>query len=106
MRTNLKVGFAEKDKVKALGARWDPALKVWYVENVPDLARFAPWIPGLTDSPLPHMAEKKSSAASKAPTSTPPRSSAKAMVSGPAGALPDCGCDALPWEHCEHTVPR
>nr|WP_232102429.1 DUF5710 domain-containing protein [Stutzerimonas stutzeri] len=27
----MKVPFAEKDEAKALGARWDPQAKVWYV---------------------------------------------------------------------------
>nr|WP_268993623.1 DUF5710 domain-containing protein [Stutzerimonas stutzeri] len=27
----MKVPFAEKDEAKALGARWGPQAKVWYV---------------------------------------------------------------------------
>ena len=45
MRTNLKVPFAEKDEAKRLGARWDPANKVWYVKDVADLSAFARWSP-------------------------------------------------------------
>ena len=44
MRTNLFVPFEEKDEAKRLGARWDLALKVWFVENVDDLTPFLKWI--------------------------------------------------------------
>ncbi len=44
MRVNLKVEFKDKDKVKALGAKWDLAQKTWYVENVENLEQFLPWI--------------------------------------------------------------
>jgi hypothetical protein len=37
-RTNLKVPFADKDKAKALGAKWDPAQKSWYAPPGTDLA--------------------------------------------------------------------
>ncbi len=45
MRTNLNVKFADKDKVKTLGAQWDNARKVWYIENVDNIEQFLPWIP-------------------------------------------------------------
>jgi hypothetical protein len=41
MRTNLQVPFAEKDDAKKLGARWDAARKIWYVENKDDMTPFA-----------------------------------------------------------------
>lgn len=44
MRVNLKVPFAEKDKARALGARWDVARKTWYIEDVEDLEPFLPWM--------------------------------------------------------------
>src|SRR5690606_34169023 len=34
----LKVPFAEKDEAKALGARWSPAQKKWYVKEGADPA--------------------------------------------------------------------
>lgn len=34
MRINLVTPFAEKDAVKALGARWYAATKVWYITDV------------------------------------------------------------------------
>ncbi|MEY4210024.1 MAG: hypothetical protein RLZ92_403 [Pseudomonadota bacterium] len=42
-RTYLNVPFAEKDAAKALGARWDPANKKWYIAADKDPAPFAKW---------------------------------------------------------------
>lgn len=43
--TMIEVPFAEKDDAKALGARWDPAARSWYVPAGRDPALFARWIP-------------------------------------------------------------
>lgn len=102
MRTNLKVSFAEKDKVKALGARWDPALKVWYIENAPDLTKFAAWIPELAEYQPQKDAEAKTVGSTRAPAK--PKERAAPMMSAPSTLLPGCGCDVLPWDHCEHTI--
>lgn len=40
----LKVPYAEKDDAKALGARWNPARKCWYVPDGKDSGPFAQWI--------------------------------------------------------------
>lgn len=42
----LDVPFAEKDQAKALGARWNPAEKKWYVpdELTADLTQFQKWL--------------------------------------------------------------
>lgn len=85
MRTYLKTSFAEKDEVKALGARWDPARKAWYVQDVKDLAPFQRWLVGGVG-------------AASAPSAAPPRT-------GPAQVAPHCGCDVLPWDACVHTPP-
>ena len=45
MRVDLKVPFREKDLAKKRGARWDPARRVWYVENVENLRKFMCWMP-------------------------------------------------------------
>lgn len=45
VRVDLKVPFAEKDKAKRLGARWDAAKRVWYVEDKEDLSPFLQWMP-------------------------------------------------------------
>ena len=44
-RLLLSCSFKEKDKVKALGARWDPESKSWWVEDKPENQEtFAKWI--------------------------------------------------------------
>lgn len=40
----LNVNYAEKEAVKTLGARWNPELKKWYVENKGDYPEFKEWI--------------------------------------------------------------
>lgn len=42
-RMNLAVPFAEKDKAKGLGARWDPVQRVWYVPPGRNPADFKQW---------------------------------------------------------------
>ena len=42
-KTYLNVPFAQKDAAKALGARWDPAVKKWYVPADKALEAFAQW---------------------------------------------------------------
>ena len=44
-KTYLTVPYAQKDAVKALGARWDAANKKWYVTADKDLALFKQWQP-------------------------------------------------------------
>lgn len=45
MRVDLKVPYKQKDEARRLGARWDPARQVWYVENKEDLGPFLRWMP-------------------------------------------------------------
>lgn len=49
--TYLTAGFKDKDKVKALGARWDPEQKAWYAPAGADLALFRAWLPAGFDEP-------------------------------------------------------
>lgn len=52
-RTYLTTTFQEKDRVKSLGARWDPTASRWYVPEGLDLAAFAAWLPaGFPEPPL------------------------------------------------------
>lgn len=44
-RVDLDVPFAEKDEAKALGARWDPACKTWYVPAGLNPDAFERWLP-------------------------------------------------------------
>ena len=101
MRINLVTPFAEKDAVKALGARWDGAKKVWYIADVADLTPFIRWIPNMEG------ATKESS------ESTLPKAQAKVaakqspgVITKPAVEVPCCGCTVNPWEHCEHSGGR
>lgn len=45
-RINLAVPFAQKDEAKALGAKWDSVLKVWYAPEAADLKSLLRWLPG------------------------------------------------------------
>jgi hypothetical protein len=56
----LKVPYAEKDKAKALGARWNAERKAWYV---PDGAQAAPFEQWLTrDGAVPEIVKSASKA--------------------------------------------
>ena len=93
--------FAEKDAVKALGARWDASKKLWYIVDVADLTPFMRWIPNMevaTENAVTAsqpQAKKPSSALSQMPkTPTPSRAVSE---------VPHCGCSVLPWDDCVHT---
>ena len=43
--TYLNTSFKDREQVKALGARWDPVQKKWFVPTGRDLAPFATWLP-------------------------------------------------------------
>lgn len=43
--TYLNVPFRDKDSAKALGARWDPVQRQWYVPLGRELVSFAAWLP-------------------------------------------------------------
>ncbi len=42
-RFYLTVPFAQKDEAKGLGAKWDPARKLWYVPEGVDTGTFKRW---------------------------------------------------------------
>lgn len=98
MRTNLKVPFAEKDEAKKLGARWDAARKLWYVDGVDDLSPFRRW------APTPHEASTGGGSA--------PRSAAAkkddpniCVVVGSRYVEQARVCTCLPWDECEKCAP-
>ena len=43
--TYLQTDYKDRERVKGLGARWDPARRQWYVPEGRDLAPFATWLP-------------------------------------------------------------
>jgi hypothetical protein len=44
MPTILNVPYADKDEARALGARWNPTRKKWYVPDGADTAPFERWL--------------------------------------------------------------
>ena len=101
MRINLVTPFAEKDAAKALGARWDATLKVWYISDVKDLTPFQRWIPDMKAATAVSAIEPagpamkinvKASGGSLPPTTPMPNVQ-----------VPHCGCAVLPWDACVHT---
>lgn len=45
----LDIPYEEKDEAKALGAKWNPNLKKWYISEKRDYYKFAKWILGDKD---------------------------------------------------------
>jgi hypothetical protein len=100
MRINLTTPFAEKDAVKALGARWDAAKKCWYIVDVADLTPFARWIPNMEA-----VIDVSGGAVPTAkPKFTLPPPAIATTQPGVANDKADCGCDVLPWKDCIHTA--
>lgn len=93
MRINLNCPFSEKDQAKALGARWDATRKTWYIQDIEDLTPFMRWVSPL-ESPTP--------APSLSKRVFPARKNKEPRIMDSYRHL--CDCDALPWEHCEHTL--
>ncbi len=102
MRINLVTPFAEKDAVKALGARWDPAKRVWYITDVADLSPFERWIPDLNAAISGATAEPAGRPNNRNPPAT--GSSARPVARKPVAMdVAHCGCPVLPWEPCVHS---
>lgn len=97
MRINLVTPFAEKDAVKALGARWDGVKKLWYITDVADLTPFMRWIPNLEAASEPSGGSAKSAAKDSVKQSP-------GVITRSTVVIPHCGCQVLPWVDCEHTV--
>lgn len=101
MRINLKTPFAEKDAVKALGARWDATRKIWYITDVADLTPFLRWIPDVQAATQ----DATATPSGTAPVSLKPAAKAAGGVTTrPTTVVPHCGCNTLPWLDCQHTA--
>lgn len=85
MRTDLQVPYAEKDEAKSLGARWDAARKLWYVQNVSNLEAFARWLPA--------------GGAAKPASGARGDAGAGGMLKTGARFF-ELACSCLPWEGC------
>lgn len=105
MRTNLVVPFAEKDRAKKLGARWDAARKVWYVEGIENLSAFAEWMPDQTKKPTVGTATLPpvvGTVQARQPNQHGATKSAGVMTGAKVVAI---ACDCLPWVGCEKCQP-
>lgn len=94
MRMNLKVPFAEKDEAKKLGARWDAARKLWYIDGQVDVAAFSRW------SPSPHDAAAPAARIAGRGTAGGNTTAATVQVGSLYVERPRV-CDCLPWEDCD-----
>ena len=79
-RHYLDVPYKSKDAAKALGARFDGAVKRWYVEAGTDLVAFTAWLPA---DAAPVTAVPSAVAVDLTPA--PQRSAATAVLAPPAG---------------------
>ncbi|MBL8445178.1 MAG: hypothetical protein JNK52_14105 [Zoogloeaceae bacterium] len=94
MRMNLKVPFAEKDEAKKLGARWDAARKLWYIDDKTDVAAFSRW------APTPHEVATGAGQVAKRGSTAAPATSGLVQVGSRYIERPRV-CECLPWEDCE-----
>lgn len=44
MKIYLNIPYSEKDEARRLGAKWDIAVKKWYVMDLPNLEPFLQWM--------------------------------------------------------------
>jgi hypothetical protein len=94
MRFDLKVPFPEKDEAKKLGARWDAARKIWFIEGK-DNGPFAKW------SPKPHDGAAAPAIQPKASSTAKPAQSDGKVYVGSQYVKPSVVCDCPPWEVCD-----
>ncbi|ASF45255.1 DUF5710 domain-containing protein [Methylovulum psychrotolerans] len=85
----LTVPYAQKDAAKALGARWDAAVKKWYVPADKELVLFAQW---QVDAGVPVAATPAKAKASGGTTR------ASTVTVAAAGDFVAYNGDAPPWE--------
>jgi hypothetical protein len=45
MIIQLNVPYSEKEEAKALGARWSPGRKTWFIEDQEKIEPFLKWVP-------------------------------------------------------------
>lgn len=45
-RMRLDVPFSEKDRAKAVGAKWDGTVKAWFMPADAEISKFSRWLPG------------------------------------------------------------
>lgn len=114
MRHDLFVFFQEKDEVRRLGARWDPARKVWYIENLDDLTPFLPYLkhrhllePTRTSAQPARKTQKRKRSEKnqqQRPRLSPPAMKTQGQERLAEGSRdPERHTELAPWEHHEPT---
>jgi hypothetical protein len=88
MRVVLNCPYEQRNQAKALGARWDPAIKKWYVDDPKDLAPFAQWLP---DDVAAFVQQQGADAATRTPSRKAP---ARRQSTAPAAPAP---APLAPW---------
>jgi len=94
--TFLNVPYAEKDEARALGARWNPGKKRWYVPNGVALDAFAKWMPKEGEAPA--------AGASGKPGSGRVDAYAAKLVTG--SLYVELAHDCNPFEPCAECAPQ
>lgn len=98
--TFLNVPYAEKDEARALGARWNPTRKRWYVPDGVALDAFDKWMP---EGGAAEAAGGKPGAGSGARTGRVDAYAAK-LVTG--SLYVELAHDCNPFEPCADCAPQ
>ena len=77
-----------------MGARWDTASKIWFVEGKLDMAPFSKW------SPTPHESLDADARPQKSAPIAKQQTAGKVIVGSEYIAQPRI-CKCLPWEVCD-----
>lgn len=102
MRVRLNVPYAEKNTVKALGARWDAKKKTWYINDTFDLHLFVKWLANLKLlKPKKPFTYRKPKPKVKDPNEIRVLSYHSHGITG--GSKIKCNCTTPPWELCPHS---
>ncbi|MFL6675045.1 MAG: DUF5710 domain-containing protein [Massilia sp.] len=103
MPIRLDVPYADKDQAKALGARWNPKGRFWYVPDGVLVTPFEPWVPD-SDTPASGASSENGSAARPPKQEATARPGSKDLVVGKTNIGSqyfDTGHDCIPWLPCE-----
>lgn len=86
--TYLNAPYKDREKVKALGARWDPEQRQWYVPHGRDLAGFEPWLPVASALPAASVAVRPAPLVASEPPAPWALGSEDGGLAGAGSALP------------------
>jgi hypothetical protein len=101
----LYVPYAEKDEAKALGARWNPKGRFWYVPEGQVVTQFERWLPSASANvQLSGNIQSNAGIEQPAKKQTADLFGSKDFIVGKTIVGPkyfDTGHDCLPWVPCE-----